>query len=285
MVSVIDETRSDIAKIIARDFGQVAQSDICRTLLDWVHYRARRIPCHPRRVVLSREVQAKIGAYPAIKRIEFALTTGADVSAWLSRKIASHSRSPRADMMFNAWQISHFHLGQVFSNPNMVLGTNDLLYANVTAECVTMLDVRPHKNWTAQDLLRILLETRPEALEKMELKGITAAAWTDTELEALRSKGNSAPVAVAGRVFCPALGIATSGHAMRLNILCDGFWIAADTFKEAAKQNKLPRHLATQIASLMGVPVRLGAAFDPRGALSLYDKERRLAIYQTRIFE
>ena len=71
-------------------------------------------------------------------------------------------------------------------------GTSDLLYAHVTAEYVTMLDVRPHNNWSAQDLLHILLETRPAALAREEVKGILPRhkSRTDEELLSLRTNGS-----------------------------------------------------------------------------------------------
>ena len=203
MALIIDETRDDIAQIISRDFGPVAEPDLNGAFLDWVHYRARRIPCRPRRVMVSRQAQNKSAAYPAINRIGSALSSGEDVSPWLSRKLSSHRRHHDVDMMFNAWQISHFHLGQVFATPHMIRGKKELLFAHVTAEQATLLDVLPHESWTAQGLLHILLETHPQAMERFELKGMSPELFSDNELHTFRAKGVNAAVTVGGRVFSP----------------------------------------------------------------------------------
>jgi hypothetical protein len=176
---------------------------------------------------MSREVQSKLSTYPAISRISIALRAGEDVSAWLSRKIETRELSPRADMMFNDWQITHFHLGRVFVKPNLIGGTLDLLYAHVTPECATLLDVLPHKSWAAQDLLRILFETRPAAMERAEAKGILGTqrgSRTDDELLALRTSGYTTSVVVSGRTFY-LTGISQSRHATRLAADQDAnFW-------------------------------------------------------------
>jgi hypothetical protein len=96
LATVIDETGSDIAELIRRDFETApATKDLHRASLDWVHYRARCIPCRPRQVFESKEVRSKLSMYPAISRIYSALRAGEDVSACLSRKIETlaHART------------------------------------------------------------------------------------------------------------------------------------------------------------------------------------------------
>ena len=61
MATLIDETDNDIAELIRKDFGCIPEpEDLHMTFLDWVHYRARRIPCRPRQVIMSAEVRAKL---------------------------------------------------------------------------------------------------------------------------------------------------------------------------------------------------------------------------------
>jgi hypothetical protein len=289
MVLVIDETRVDIEEIISKDhaFGFSPQCDFDRAFLDWLHFRARRIPRRPRQVIISRQVQSKLAAYPAIDRIRSALRDGEDVSAWLSRKLTSGARNHRSDMMFNDWQITHFHLSRVFSKPDMISGTSDLLYAHVTSQCVTFLDVRPHNLWAAQDILHILLQTRPDAMERMEGKGALPPykSYTDDELLQARIGGVSVPIiAIDGRPFM-LLGISSSGHADRIVLFYNILERTIRFFIENAAQNKLDTHMAIQIASLIGVPVRLGISFDPCGAFLIYDKNRNLPIHQTSVLE
>jgi hypothetical protein len=66
-----------------------------------------------------------------------------------------------ADLMFNDWQISHFHLGRLFVSPNKVSRGKLLLFALVKASRAVFLAINPHGAWTATELLRILLRTSP----------------------------------------------------------------------------------------------------------------------------
>jgi hypothetical protein len=283
--TVIDETENDIAALIRNDFGYTPEhKDLNRAFLDWVHYRARRIPCRPRQVIMSREVQSKLSTYAAISRISSALRAGEDVSAWLSRKIETRMRSPRADMMFNDWQITHFHLGRVFVTPNMVGGTSDLLYAHVTAEYATLLDVLPHRSWVAQDLLRILLETRPEAMERMEQKNVTGQILTDDALFALRTKHTNVAIDVLGRAFVPG-GIMSSGHALRLFLFCNHLHITIANLKTQIETGAIERPLATRLAAQVGIPVRLGLSFDSTGTFTVYEKVRHVPFFRSIVIE
>lgn len=285
MVSVIDETCDDIAELIRKDFGSTPKrKDLHGAFLDWVHYRARRIPCRPRQVILSTEVRSKVSTYPTISRISSALRAGEDVSAWLSRKITSHMRSPRADMMFNDWQITHFHLGRVFTRPNTVSGTDDLLYVHVAAEYATFLDVLPHRSWTAQDLLRILLETRPAAMEPVEVKNVTGQTLTDEALLAFRTNNTNVAIAVSGRAFMGG-GILSSGHAIRLRLFCTCIRRDILHLKETIEQGTIERPTASLIAHQIGVPVRLGILFDTAGVFTIFDKTRQITFFQSLVIE
>lgn len=74
-----------------------------------------------------------------------------------------------------------------------------------------------------------------------------------------------------GTGFMPGLGISTSGHATRLVLFCNRLQRNIEAFKESAARNEIARPFATQIASLIGVPVRLGVSFEPTGTMLVYD--------------
>ena len=69
----------------------------------------------------------------------------------------------------------------------------------------------------------------------------------------------------------PGLGISTSDHATRLVLFCNRLQRNIEAFKESAARNEIARPFATQIASLIGVPVRLGVSFEPTGTMLVYD--------------
>jgi hypothetical protein len=48
--------------------------------------------------------------FAAIRR---ELEVGGNLSPWLSDRVRRKPQNPRADLMFNDWQIAHFHLGSL----------------------------------------------------------------------------------------------------------------------------------------------------------------------------
>jgi hypothetical protein len=124
-------------------------------------------------------------------------------------------------------------------------------------------------------------------MERMEGKGALPPykSYTDDELLQARIGGVSVPIiAIDGRPFM-LLGISSSGHADRIVLFYNILERTVRFFIENAAQNKLDTHMAIQIASLIGVPVRLGISFDPCGAFLIYDKNRNLPIHQTSVLE
>jgi hypothetical protein len=65
--------------LIERDLGPLPPKVIFQNaLLDWLHFRARFIPQRPRRVIISPEVQQKMGNYPAVAKIRDELSQSKD---------------------------------------------------------------------------------------------------------------------------------------------------------------------------------------------------------------
>ena len=85
-------------------------------LLDWLHFKARSIPPRPRSVRVSAEVARRTADFPAIDAIKAELEKGADLRPRLSDRVRKRKADPHADMMYNDWQIIHFHLGDVAAN-------------------------------------------------------------------------------------------------------------------------------------------------------------------------
>lgn len=54
-----------------------------------------------------------MATYPAIEQLKIELERGRDVSSWLSGRVRNRKTDAFVDLMFNDWQISHFHLGYV----------------------------------------------------------------------------------------------------------------------------------------------------------------------------
>src|SRR5882757_6944169 len=217
----IDETGADLRNLIERDFGPQPDPLTSIAVLDWMHYRARIIPRRRRTVMVSREVTALMATYPAIEQLKTELERGRNVSPWLSDRVRNRKADAFADLMFNDWQISHFHLGSHFVAPDKVERTDDRLFALIKADHAVFLDVKGHgrETYTAQEVLRVLLRTSPEDLP--EWKGAIpqrgSSGWSDAELLELRQAGVSYSIQIDGRLFSPpGLGVSTSKHAGRI---------------------------------------------------------------------
>ena len=272
--------------LIQADFGEAPPQDVMRrAFADWIAYRARCIPRRQRTVHISAEVRARLGDYPAIRQIQAELSIGLDMRPWLSRSLFKRRRDGRADLLFNDWQISHFHLSRVFARPDQIKGTRDLLFAYISADMAVLLDVLPHGQWACQELLRMMLRTEPHVLNQFELRGVLPGTEviTDELLFALRSKGVNPPIQIDGKVFmAPGMGIAASGHAMRHTRYADEFQFNIQRVKEAVASNTLPTDLRRLVAQNIAAPVRLGVLAPPDGTLHLVDKNRRLPLYGMR---
>ena len=70
------------------------------------------------------------------------------VSPWLNKSVRQRKHDHAADMMFNDWQIVHFHLGAAPGSGGVVPRTGPLLFAHITGEEAILIDVAPHGAWT-----------------------------------------------------------------------------------------------------------------------------------------
>lgn len=284
-MKVIDETKEDIAKIIATDFGGSNKENFDDRFINWLHYRARRIPRIPRSVHLSREISDKINTLQTINKIHDAFQNGRAISPWLSDRIRKNKLDHKSDMMFNHWQISHFHLGSLFDTPNRIRRGQPLLYAHISTTDATFLDVQPHGAWTRKELLEILLRTNPSALEKHELRRVTPNQLTEDEYSKLRAKGGNTTIEISGRTFLPGLGITASGHALRIATYRTWFLRIVEKIRQDFEADQVAEHLKPVIYARIGTPVRLGAYYDDRG-LVIIDKNRNgLALHQMKALE
>jgi hypothetical protein len=282
-MQLIDETETDLRNLIERDFGRLAGGHLTsRQILDWMHYRARLIPCRTRSVVVSQEVEAQMPGYPAIGRLKTEFESGRDVSPWLSDLVRKRKEDPLADLMFNDWQISHFHLGKLFVTPNKV-GPRPkgelLLFALVKANHVTSLDLHPHGVWTTTQLLRVLLRTSPQDMP--EAKGIIDAQTggpTDADLLKVRQAGYTAPIHLDGKVFFPpGLGVSGSRHAVRLVLQFNRLSREIRNLHRRFTANDLPHQLPRQL-SVIGILARLGISLREDGCMVLFEKTRAIEL-------
>lgn len=275
MVAVIDEVPSDIKKQMAHDLGvSIYREPSQRDILNWFHYRARLIPMRFREVVMSEEVKAAVVRYPAISEIENNLATAGDLRPWLSQTIRNRKLDPRADMLFNDWQITHFHLKKSRSD--------DLLFAFITARIAVLAAIRPHLGkkhvWVDQSLLEAVFNTHALIMENVELQGISPPREPLTVEDRARARDchYNVPVQIKERLFVPGGGLAGSGCAVRMVAFSDKFFSSYKQVKKQIENN----HLAD---NRIGVCLGCELTFD--GRVQLFDKYRGHVLWQSRPLE
>jgi hypothetical protein len=282
-MQLVDETESDLRRLVERDFGLLAGGQLTNQhVLDWMHYRTRLIPCRPRAVVVSQEVALQMASYPAIGRLKAEFESGRDVSPWLSDRVRKRKEDPLADLMFNDWQISHFHLGNLFVAPNKIGPRSNgelLLFALVKADYVTFLDLHPHGAWSTTQILRVLLRTSPQDMpEAKGIIGTQSGGATDAELLKARKAGYTAPIHIDGRVFFPpGLGVSGSRHAARLVLQFNRLSREIRNLHRRFTANDLPHQLLRQL-SVMAIPARLGVHLREDGCMVLFEKTRAIEL-------
>ena len=278
-MDVIDGTYFDFVALINNAFyPQKGPSEFRLALFAWLHYEARRIPRRPRKVIKSNQVKANEGKYPAINKIEAELEKGGDLSPWLHDPIRTRKADPKADMMFNDWQVNHLHLGDVFVKPNKAQRTGDLLFAYVTPERAVLLDVKPHGSWAMVDLLRTLLRLSPEDMEPYKAQGAVGLQrrLTDREILNCRSNGYNAFVEIDGSVYmAPGMGIMSSKHGTRFVRYADQLLRSKEKMLDELRRGNVPVEWVQAFSRNPHLPVKLGVRMQS-GAVIIHDKNRNL---------
>lgn len=287
-MKIIDETRDDIAALIQKDFGpQTLLQDFDRVLLDWLHYTARSVPQRPRIVQFSSRIEQQKSKFTSIVKIAHELRFAGDVKPWLSNSVRTNKLDHKADMLFNDWQVHHFHVGEFFESPVAIKRSSNLLFVYITAQAAFFLDVLPHGSWTSEKILDSLFEVAPDVIASVELKGVVpnGKPWSAKDRYELRQARLNTPFEKKDKVYmAPGGGVASSGHAVRLvRYRDDLFRMIHQTIWEI-QNNNLPAHLSSALVIDLVSPIRLGIRFSA-GQLRVYDKVRDLDLMLLRPIE
>ncbi len=155
----------------------------------------RLVRMQPRTVHVAREFKCPPKHQAAIDVICNKVISGADLNPYLSRYLP---RADYNDLLLNDWDIYHFHLGLSFDRSDRLLlrGTKHLLFARVTDRDFYAIDVRDHRSFEQQDLLEIVHDNWPGAIQQYRIgAGTVEVSITEpSERKQLRRAGVSALV-------------------------------------------------------------------------------------------
>lgn len=191
------------------------------TIRTYGSVKRRRITTRPRSVYKAAyTVPAHLtaGEQQLIEKVK----SGADLWPHQSRKIGNAAFE---DGMLNDYGLQHFHLGTTPdpTRPNLLQGTNELLFAVVKENDFHALGIFDHKAWSKQALLGIIQAHWPKLIDPYVLKGGEHMKvlglrhdYTDEKAAKLRKAGvNVLTQGADGSVRAgPGGGITTNGKSI-----------------------------------------------------------------------
>jgi len=185
----------------------------------YLNWRERLIPPAPRRVLRSSVFDTNPIVHErsaTIAQIVDDIEQGRDLTRYLSRRVTIGFELPRAqspknlykrrhlDLLLNDWGIHHLHISTATEADGFVKREGPLIFAIFKPARAYLIDAGAHRDFTREQLIRIIIETWPDDGLAFELKGILGGgrSYTDEERAGLRAAGLSAPfVPINGRIF------------------------------------------------------------------------------------
>lgn len=168
-------------------------------------FRLRRIPQTKRCVEISKECECPKDQQTGFELLVEKIEKGGDLLPHQSKKVVLDPTYN--DMLLNDWGIRHFHLGTSLDNNGWIERTGVLLYARLTPHTAYFLDVRNHKSFVDQELLRILNRNWPSQLEPFRQSKIDSAPeLSDEQIKKARKCGMVVAQTIDGDVYLPPGG-------------------------------------------------------------------------------
>jgi len=292
----VDETHTDLLRLVERDFGELsevgnkiavrlrqnwkkgdqssppppsswtcassaAKGKIEETLIkSWMQHRARLIPPRRRQVLLSDRAKADAIRFPVVYEIVDQVCRAGDATPYLSRDIFKNKGwNHTTDPLFSAFQLSHFHLGNFFTNPKMAFGTKELLFGTITRDHFRVIGVFDH-DFGSEELLQEWIKSFPDDFLQLERMGKNGESFTFNKMRTFAKNGVNVSINVNGQTWMLKSGVTVGRHAGRiLNYYLD--------MRHRIAHIKTPRGPVTIL------PRRIGVNYRPSGEFDIYDKD------------
>ena len=243
-------------------------------LLIWyLNWRSRFPQARLRRVFKSRNFERSAAAtqlQSELAQIVDDIEQGRTLRKYLSKDVEVGFKLPKKpgkkklhrleylDLLLNDWGIHHLHISTALQPNGFVTRGNPLIFAAFKDDCAYLIDIGKHGDWGDDHLVRIIVETWPEAGLVHEFKGIQGSQGPPTNSSGrlkLRSSGLTRPVEIDGRSFSPSLGLTTAGTSSSGNQLAQQILIALKKFEAEVAADPI----SLVGAGLPGGPIPLGS--------------------------
>lgn len=211
----------DFAEVYAdflelRGFDRPDLSNPNEVLIKGLSFEHRLIPMTPRTIHKPAGFVCPPQYLDALAFLETKIVNGDDLVPHQSRKIIN---SYYKDRLLSDWGIQHLHLGtEMESSRPLIQGTSEVLFVYFKGVDAYFITIAAHDTWTDQDMIRILHDNFPSAIESWRIKGIIGLTHvpSDSEVKAMRKAGiNSGLEIYPGIVYMgTGGGIASDGSSI-----------------------------------------------------------------------
>lgn len=203
-----DKFASDLVENISASLKEInskfdlRSTDLNKALLKYVSLCTKLITVKPRKVLISKELTAKLRKNPDIeKHVNYMvekIRKGEDINFYLTRRNFIPNKE---DMLFSDWSIKHIHLSEreVHSFKEMKYNrSNMLLFALFEFDSCYLIDVCTHNKkdlFFNINFLRIIVNNWPNKFfEKLNTTEVFDAIETSEEVDSYRKKNINCPV-------------------------------------------------------------------------------------------
>lgn len=252
------------------DQTRLSALSVNEQLIVYWNWCARGIPPRSYRVHKSRDLIANpLASDPAYKaaldRIEQLLSSGGDLTPYLSRRIMHGFEVPAGpssnlasrrdlDLLINDWGIHHLHLSNEVQGDGFVKRTGPLLFAAFVGQDAYLIEILQHGGWTDVKLIEVCVREWPQANLALEMKGVLGLAREvrPDERKALRNGAVNTPIEVAGKYYMGRMGMSTAGTSIQAARAADRLLSEIRQFATLAQSN--PSEVETMIRAAGGNP-------------------------------
>ncbi len=181
----------------------------------YFNLRERLIPQKNRKIRRAKEFNLPKQYSEALCNLEKIVTSGGDLTPYLSRQISSPiNKKDKTDKFLSDWGIHHFHLGDKLDKTGSIEGTKELLFAMVDDENFYEIGIYDHSSWFNTEILNIIHKNWPDLISHYKLPFRTRTSIDSDSLKALRNGNVFVPIQIGNTLYFPfGGGITTSGHS------------------------------------------------------------------------
>jgi hypothetical protein len=235
--------------------GELAAMDLSNLLVVYGNWRSRFIAHRPRRVHLSRELEAalpRLEHRATLETIRAEIEAGVSLTPRLSKNIEV-AYVPRAerktggglnsdvDALLAHDGLHHLHLGDA-EGRQFVGRTRDLLFAAFRDHDAYLVGLYPHGSWGRRNLLERIVRNWPEVELLAHARSAVALTdqYSDEDRWRLMKAGVSVAIEIDGKVYFP-LGQTTAGTPLAVTQRVNTFMWELRWMREQGAHERLHR--------------------------------------------